>query len=126
MGQERMESGRGRAKPVVNARNGSKRPFYAAIAFLLIGGVGTLSYMSARPNAGAVIDTTIAPVPNQGHVIGSDSAPVEVVEFGDFECPGCGQFANLTEPDVRARLVLTGLIRFRFMDFPLQMHRNTF
>lgn len=127
MGQERMEPGRGRAKPVVNSRNGgNKRGFYAAIAFLLIGGVGTLSYMSARPAAGAKIDSTIAPIPNQGHVIGSDSALVEVVEFGDFECPACGQFANLTEPDVRARLVLTGQIRFRFMDFPLSMHRNTF
>ena len=127
MGQERMDSGRGQGKRVVNVRagNGGKRGFYAAVAVLLVGGVGTLSYMSMRPSAAARIDTTLAPIPNQGHVIGSDSAPVEVVEFGDFECPGCGSFANLAEPDVRARLVLTGQIRFRFMDFLIASHRNT-
>jgi protein-disulfide isomerase len=48
-----------------------------------------------------------------------------VVEFADFECPGCGQFSTLTEPDVRAKLVNTGKIRIRYIDFPLQMHRNT-
>jgi protein-disulfide isomerase len=48
-----------------------------------------------------------------------------VTEFGDFECPQCGRFATLTEPDVRARLVNTGQIRWRYIDFPLDMHRNT-
>lgn len=103
----------------------NKGPFYLLIAILLIAGIGTLSYLSARPSqAVSQIDSTVAPVPNQGHVIGSDTAPVEIVEFADFECPACGQFANITEPDVRARLVNTGLVRFRFMHFPLSMHRN--
>ena len=57
--------------------------------------------------------------------MGSPSAPIEVLEFADFECPGCGQFATLTEPDIRARLVNTGKVRFRFMDYPLPMHKNT-
>jgi protein-disulfide isomerase len=48
-----------------------------------------------------------------------------VVEFADFECPACGSFATLSEPDIRARLVNTGVIRYRFVDLPLSMHRNT-
>jgi protein-disulfide isomerase len=94
---------------------------------LLVGGIGTLSYMSLRPAAQSVwvMDSTVTLVPNRGHVIGSDSAKVEVIEFADFECPGCGRFATVTEPDVRARLINTGKVRFRFMDFPLTMHRNT-
>lgn len=124
MGQERMDAGRGRAKAVVNPRSGNQRGFLVAIGLLLVGGIGTLSYMSTRPISSR-IDTTLAPIPNTGHVMGSDSALVEVVEFGDFECPGCGSFANLAEPDVRARLVMTGLIRFRYMDFPLPGHQNT-
>jgi protein-disulfide isomerase len=71
------------------------------------------------------MDSSVTLVPNQGHAIGSDSAPLEVVEFADFECPACGSFATLAEPDVRARLVNTGKIRFRFIDFPLTIHRNT-
>src|SRR5438045_1315596 len=112
-----MEAKRAKAKPAVRAASqGNKRPFYMSVGVLLVGGIATLSYMSSRPKQISYLDSTIAPIPNAGHVIGSDSAPVEVVEFGDFECPACGSFANLTEPDVRARLVLTGQVRFRFMD----------
>jgi protein-disulfide isomerase len=48
-----------------------------------------------------------------------------VIEFGDFECPQCGRFATLTEPDVRKNLVAGGTIRLRYIDFPLPMHPNT-
>ena len=115
-----MEAKRAKAKAAVRAsKGGSKRPFYTSVAVLLVGGIAALSYMSSRPSGVSYLDSTVAPIPNTGHAIGSDTAPVEIVEFGDFECPACGSFANLTEPDVRARLVLTGLVRFRFMDFPL-------
>jgi protein-disulfide isomerase len=71
------------------------------------------------------VDPTLPPMKAEGYVMGSPTAPVEVIEFADFECPGCGQFATLTEPDVRTNLVNTGKIRIRFMDYPLPMHRNT-
>jgi protein-disulfide isomerase len=112
-------------------KGGAKRPddkrgFYIALAVLAIAGIGTLSWLRTRARATtSYVDSTIAPIANQGHVIGSDSAPVEIVEFADFECPACATFANLTEPDIRARLVNTGQARFRFIDFPLDMHRNT-
>jgi len=115
----------GSKKPVAASKR-SNRPFYILLGALLIAGIATLSYMAARPKGNvSLADTTLPPVPNQGHVIGSDSAPVEVVEFADFECPACGSFATLTEPDVRKRLVNAGIIRYRFMDYPLSMHRNT-
>jgi protein-disulfide isomerase len=113
---------------VVASRDGGgqRRLFYIALIVLLIIGVAALSYLSTRPNGNVTqLDSTVAPVPNQGHAIGSDTAPVQVVEFGDFECPACGNFANLTEPDIRSRLVNTGLVQFRFIDFPLPMHVNT-
>ncbi len=139
MGKERVEGGRGRSSGMVNSGGpkkkggtgssdgGGKRGFYLILAVVLIAGIATLSYMAIRPAKQAVfaMDSTVVLVPNQGHVIGSDSAPVEVVEFADFECPACGNFATLTEPDVRTRLVNTGRIRYRFMDFPLDGHRNT-
>ena len=123
-----MVKGRSSSKKVVtNARGGgNKRLFYVALGVLAVAGIAFLSYTTMRPGAQTtfVLDSAIALVPNQGHVIGSDTALVEVVEFADFECPACGTFATLTEPDVRARLVNTGIIRFRFVDFPLQMHPN--
>ena len=113
-------------KVVKDARGQNKRIFYVAIGVLVVAGIAILSYTTMKPKAPTAfqLDSAIALVPNQGHVIGSDTAPVEVVEFADFECPSCANFATLTEPDVRSRLVNTGVIRFRFVDFPLEMHPN--
>jgi protein-disulfide isomerase len=113
-------------KVVKDARGGNKKIFYIALGALAVAGIAFLSYTTMKPSAPTSfqLDSAIALVPNQGHVMGSDSALVEVVEFADFECPACGQFASLTKPDVVTRFVNTGLIRFRFVDFPLQMHPN--
>ena len=131
MGKDRLDAGRGKGQGVVAKTGGSSgggnRGFYLILILLLVAGIGTLAYLAAKPRQTvSQIDSTLAPIPNQGHAIGSDSARLEVVEFADFECPACGSFATLTEPDVRDRLVKTGQIRFRFMDFPLtNVHRNT-
>jgi protein-disulfide isomerase len=62
----------------------------------------------------------------RGYLRGDPNAPITIIEFGDFECPGCGQFATVQEPDLRKRIIETGLANFKFMDFPLvQAHQNT-
>lgn len=122
-----MVKGGSSRKVVKNGRGaGNKRLFYVALGALAVAGIAFLSYTTLRPEAPTSfeLDSAIALVPNQGHVIGSDSALIEVVEFADFECPACGNFATLTKPDVVTRLVNTGMIRLRFMDFPLPMHPN--
>jgi len=106
----------------------SNRAFYLLIGALGVAGIVALTYQSTRSKgvaAASPIDTTLPSVQSEGYSIGSQSAPIEVVEFGDFECPSCGQFATVTEPDVRARLINTGMIRLRFIDYPLPMHGNT-
>jgi protein-disulfide isomerase len=105
----------------------STRIFYLALAVIAVAGIGALSWMSRRPADREVspVDSTLPKVQSNGYVIGSASAPIEVIEYGDFECPSCARFATLTEPDVRARLVDKGIIRFRYIDFPLSMHKNT-
>jgi protein-disulfide isomerase len=140
MGKDRLETGRGRGQGVVNRPNAgkknptasakkadSKRGFYVILGILLFAGIAAIGYQVMKPSPQTVfeMDSTVTLVANQGHVLGSDTALVEVVEFADFECPACGQFATLTEPDVRQRLVSSGTVRFRFMDFPLEGHNNT-
>ncbi len=117
--------GKSRTAPV-RTKN-STRIFYLALAVIAVAGIGALSWMSRRPADRLVspIDSTLPKVQSNGYVVGSASAPIEVVEYGDFECPSCARFATLTEPDVRSRLVDKGIIRLRWIDFPLSMHRNT-
>lgn len=63
----------------------------------------------------------------RGVVAGDPDAPVTVVEFGDYQCPGCGSFAQQVKPMVDRNLVETGRASFVFYDFPLvQGHPNAF
>lgn len=54
-----------------------------------------------------------------GHVLGSVDAPVTVVEYGDFACSACAQFARVTWPTIRERYVETGRVRWRMVPFEL-------
>jgi protein-disulfide isomerase len=113
---------------VVNSakRGGPGRNFWMALAAIAIVGIVALAWAASRPKVRvSQIDPKLPPLEAQGYVIGSPTAPVEVIEFADFECPACGQYAVITEPQVRSELVNTGKIRLRFMDFPLNIHRNT-
>lgn len=106
----------------------SSRIFYLALAVIAVAGIGALTWMSTRPReqaAAVQVDSTLPKVASNGYTMGSATAPIEVIEFGDFECPVCARFASITEPDVRARLIEPGIIRLRYVDFPLAMHRNT-
>jgi protein-disulfide isomerase len=128
MAKDRLEAGRGRRAEVVRkSKAKSKSPFYAALGVIALGGIGALAYVSSRPkNVATTVDTpAIAAGEAQGYLLGKPDAPVQVIEFADFECPACGQFATLAEPDIRKRLIDTGLISYRFYDYPLPMHKNT-
>jgi len=66
--------------------------------------------------ADAIVDLA-APVDlERDHVRGSEDAPVTLVEYGDFECPNCGQ----AEPVVRELLNEFGQdLRYVFRHLPL-------
>ncbi|MFL5562841.1 MAG: DsbA family protein [Gemmatimonadaceae bacterium] len=104
----------------------SNRPFVIALGIVAIVGVLALAWTVTRPKAG-VTDVDIKGDPSQarGYVMGDTTAPVQVIEFADFECPACATFATLTEPDIRKGLIQTGKVGWRYLDFPLPMHRNT-
>lgn len=56
-------------------------------------------------------------------VRGSSDAPIEIVEFSDFDCPYCKRAT-----DTLARLLVEygGQIRFVYKDYPLPSHPNAF
>jgi protein-disulfide isomerase len=111
---------------VTSAKRGGPGGFWIALGVVSLLGIATLSWVASRPGPQATrVDPRLPPLKAEGYLLGSPTAPVEVIEFGDFECPSCGQFAAVTEPDVRARLINTGQVRLRYIDFPLAMHKNT-
>ena len=63
----------------------------------------------------------------QGVTKGDENATVTIIEFGDYQCPGCGMFAMQVKPQIELALVETGKAKFVFYDFPLTgMHFNAF
>ena len=104
--------------------------FYGALIAIFVGGAAVLGYMASRAKVAAAprkIDPALlAATKAEGYVLGNPASPVQIVEFGDFECPQCALFAAVTEPDVRKHLVDSGFVSVRYLDFPLtQIHGNT-
>lgn len=56
------------------------------------------------------------------HVIGENSKKVTLVEYGDFQCPACGQYYPIVK-QVKEKYAKE--IQFQFRNFPLsQIHQN--
>ena len=112
-------------------RNASTRPtgFYYVLGIIAVIGASILGYTLLRkPSAPVGTEIKYDPAtsgPALGYTTGKADAPVEIIEFADFECPGCGQFATVTEPDIRKRLIEPGIVKFTFYDFPLPQHKNS-
>jgi protein-disulfide isomerase len=51
-------------------------------------------------------------------VLGSASAPVTIVEYGDYQCPFCTRFFSDTEPLIVSNYVQAGKVKMIFRNFP--------
>ncbi|MFE2492749.1 Na+/H+ antiporter NhaA [Streptomyces scopuliridis] len=68
-----------------------------------------------------IVDLSDPVDPDRDHVRGPREAPVTVVEYGDFECPYCGQ----AEPVIRELLAGFGNVRYVWRHLPLNdVHPN--
>jgi Na+/H+ antiporter NhaA len=65
--------------------------------------------------ADTIIDLAVPVDPRRDRIRGPAKAPVTVVEYGDFECPYCGQ----AEPVIRELLADYGDVRYVWRHLPL-------
>ncbi|WP_317779252.1 DsbA family protein [Peribacillus sp. CSMR9] len=49
--------------------------------------------------------------------LGEKSAPVQIVEFGDYKCPVCKTFEEKFFPSIQSELIDTGKAQFYFMNY---------
>lgn len=59
------------------------------------------------------------PVSEQDHIEGAAQAPITLVAYGDFECPGCGGAYPIVK-EIQQRL--GNRLRFVFRHYPLPQH----
>ncbi len=122
------------ARSAATGSTGRRSAFYGVLIAIAVIGAGVILYLmksppavqgAASPQYDSLKSNYAKAGPPQPYVLGSASAPVIIEEFADYECPSCGRYATITEPDVRKRIVETGQALYKYYDFPLPMHRNT-
>jgi protein-disulfide isomerase len=55
-------------------------------------------------------------------MMGAADAPVTLIEFTDYQCPFCKRFHERSWPELKAKYVDTGKVRFVVRDLPLSFH----
>jgi protein-disulfide isomerase len=55
-------------------------------------------------------------------VLGSAEAPLTLVEFTDYQCPYCKRFHDKSWPEIKAKYVDAGKLRYVVRDLPLNFH----
>jgi protein-disulfide isomerase len=103
--------------------------FYALVGALVVLGAGVLIYLARRPkdlSIPAKVTVMAADTAGfRGYLLGSESAPVEITEYADYQCPACQSFEMLQFDVVKRQLIDSGVVRWRYRDFPLdQLHRH--
>ena len=92
-----------------------QKPFYIGLAVI---GVAGAVFLASRVMGGGTVSipANVAVVAGdtagfRGYVLGAETAPIEVVEYADFQCPVCADFDALTFQDLKTRLIDAGKIR---------------
>lgn len=94
----------------------------AAVAFL--GSFGVLSrenrlHFKKLPNDAVLSEIEEEAEAGHNPALGPVEAPVRVIEFSDYLCPHCRKVQPAAK---RIRREFRGLVRWVYMDFPLDMH----
>jgi protein-disulfide isomerase len=129
---------RGRKVQQSKQQGPSFRIFYIVLIVVGIAGAALLityamgqqdQAASVTPSApsggdGAEIDAETGVTEEGFYYKGSADAPVEVVEYADFQCPACANFVSSSLYDQLQGYVEAGQVQYVFHDFPLSQHHN--
>lgn len=122
--QTRAESRR--AQRVVQQRQAKRKRIYtmfggAAAAALVL---ALILVLINQDDSGAAADDPVQlpaaiseDIPHDGRVLGNPDAPVRIIEYGDYQCPACGQFARSMQPMLINDYVATGQVAIEYRDF---------
>jgi protein-disulfide isomerase len=70
-----------------------------------------------KPTPKVIVPTFHSTTISSGLTKGDPNAPVKLVEFADFQCPGCGSYWSTTEATVIQNYVETGKVFYTYSPF---------
>lgn len=90
----------------------------AAFAAFALAACGQDGAGDAKPSgdADAVDETRVGAMAEMS--LGSDDAPVTVIEYASVTCPACARFHEVVFPSIKENYIDTGKVRFVFREFP--------
>jgi len=78
-----------------------------------------LQFEENTPKPGVAGDPMSLFTANAAIFLGSDDAPITLVEFGDYQCFFCNKFFHDTEQSILENYVETGKVKIIFKDFTI-------
>lgn len=97
----------------------------AGVAFIALGGASQPGSSEPRSQEASVNSAAGNGQGSDGSAealgpptLGDEDAPVTMVEYSDFQCPYCGQFAREVEPELVDEYVEDGTLKIEWKDFP--------
>ncbi|MGC4190382.1 MAG: thioredoxin domain-containing protein [Thermomicrobiales bacterium] len=94
----------------------------AVVLVVAIVGVSGFAYWTSKddsPSELVASPMALSAIPQSGMTIGMTDAPITVIEYADFQCPFCANFALQMEPQLVQNYVATGQVRFEFQPMPI-------
>jgi protein-disulfide isomerase len=67
----------------------------------------------------AAVDSLLGGIPQEELVLGDPKAPVELIEYGDLQCPVCKQYAEEVLPPIIEGAVKQGQAKIAFHNFTI-------
>ncbi|MGE6377926.1 DsbA family protein [Peribacillus muralis] len=99
-------------------KNNKKQKQSSAFTFWIIGLVAVIIIGFLFLANGKKEDTAAYEIDYEAQpYVGDESAPVQIVEFGDYKCPVCKTFEENFFPSIKSELVDTGKAQFYFMNY---------
>lgn len=99
---------------------------FLVLGGLAVVGIAVIAFLVMRPKDVSIpANVTVLAADTagfRGYILGSDAAPVEISEYADYQCPACGSFEILQFDVIKRQLIDSGLVRWRYRDFPLPQH----
>jgi protein-disulfide isomerase len=65
------------------------------------------------------VNRSLQGIPQQGMLLGDPDAPVELIEFGDLQCPVCAGYAEEILPPIIENQVKKGQLKIDFRNFTI-------
>ena len=104
---------------LINRREFCQGAATAALATALLGSTLLPPFASQAWAESVSTDELMKPEALPDLVLGSDKAPITIVEYASMTCPHCAHFDEKTFPELKKKYIDTGKVRYILREFPL-------